>query len=399
MVTCNGCGLEIGSVEWENEHNIRRTIVITLRANVAPDKGVDRYFVGRHNLINKIIRKHIEDIKDLTIGSMIYLLGQYGSGKTTTLKMLRETSSKLPGSFVYSSVNVREFSQLGDNLHLYREIIKNITLPDGTRGISNFLNRVISLYKSKAQLHTELINRNIDNRVASLILHYSDNNDLRRNVVIEWLSGNPEIRADDLHLIGKKGFQRIRNDEIDVYIAGLNDLSKMIGTRGLFITIDEAVDPKAQLKDYEIDAIWQNLKYYYNNLYSEPKFPGMVIAIGGTLDLWYGKKLIDKDEAFRQRLNSAVKEELTPLTFDDYIELFQKLISIWDCVFQKDIKNRVTKGDFVKWTKIIESAGGGFKQITVRQALGELPTPDTSFLRKLDYLVDIPTELGENVFQ
>jgi energy-coupling factor transporter ATP-binding protein EcfA2 len=399
MAKCNGCGLEVGSVELENEHNIRRSIVMALRANVAPDKGVNRYFVGRHALIKKIIREHIEGIKDLSTGSMVYLLGQYGSGKTTTLKMLRETSSELSGSFVYSSVNVKEFSRLGDNLYLYREIIKNITLPDGTRGISKFLDRVVSSYPSKTQLRSELNNRNIDNRVASLILHYSDNSDLKKNVVIEWLSGNPEIQAVDLHLIGKKGFQRIRDEEIDVYLAGLNELSKMIGARGLFITIDEAVDPKAQLKDYEIDAIWQNLKYYYNNLYSEPKFPGMVIAIGGTLDLWYGKNLIDKDEAFRQRLNSAVKEELNPLTFNDYVELYQKLIDIWDCVFGKDIKNRVTKNDLEKWTRIIESAGGGFKQITVRQALGELPRPDTSFLRKLDYLVDMPSELGRNVFQ
>ena len=106
MVTCHGCGLEVGSVELENEHNIRRTIVMALRANVAPDKGIDRYFAGRHNLINKMIKTHIDDIKDLSIGSMIYLLGQYGSGKTTTLKMLRETSCKLPGSFVYSSINI-----------------------------------------------------------------------------------------------------------------------------------------------------------------------------------------------------------------------------------------------------------------------------------------------------
>ena len=397
MVTCGGCGLEVGSTQLENEHNIRRTIVMALRANVAPDKGIDRYFVGRHTLIDKIIKKHIEGIRDLTIGSMIYLLGDYGSGKTTTLKILREKSCELPDSFVYSSVNVREFSQLGDNLHLYREIIKNITLPDGTRGIQKFLDRVISLYPSKIQLRSELNNRNIDNRIANLILHYSDNNDLKKNVVLEWLSGNPEILAKDLHLIGRRGFQRIRDEEIDVYIAGLNDLSKIIGTRGLLILIDEAVDPKAQLKDYEIDAIWQNLKYYYNNLYSEPKFPGMVIAICGTADLWY--RLIDKDQAFKQRLSSSVKEELNPLTFDNYIELFSKLVNIWDCVFQKDIKNRVTQNDLGKWAKIVESAGGGFKQITPRQALGELPTPDTSFLRKLDYLVDFPSELGKDVFQ
>lgn len=247
------------------------------------------------------------------------------------------------------------------------------------------------------QLRSELNNRNIDNRIASLILHYADNNDKKKTVVIDWLSGNPQIRAKDLHLIGKKGFQRINDDEIDVYIAGLNDLSKMIGTRGLFIIIDEAVDPQSKIKDDEIDAIWQNLKYYYNNLYSEPKFPGLIIAIGGTADLWY--RLIDKDQAFKQRLNSAVKEELNPLTFEDYVELFQKLIPIWDCIFQKNIQKRVKKSDLEKWAKIIESAGGGIEQITVRQALGELPTPETSFLRKIDYLVDMPSELGNSVFR
>lgn len=258
MVNCYGCGLEVGSVELENEHNIRREIVMALRANVAPDKGVNRYFAGRHrhSLIKKMIETHISDIKDLSIGSMIYLLGQYGSGKTTTLKMLREKSCELPGSFVYSYINLREFSQLGDNSYIYQNIIRNITLPDGTRGIIKFLDKVVSLYPSKAQLRSELNNLNIDNRVTNLILHYSDNNDLKKNVVIEWLSGNPEIIATDLHLIGKKGFQRIRDDEIEIYIAGLNILSKMIGTRGLFILIDEAVDPKAQLKDYETDAIW-----------------------------------------------------------------------------------------------------------------------------------------------
>lgn len=124
----------------------------------------------------------------------------------------------------------------------------------------------------------------------------------------------------------------------------------------------------------------------------------MVIAIGGTADLW--ARLIDKDQAFKQRLNSAVKEELIPLTSDDYIDLFQKLIKIWDCVFQRDIKNRVKIDDVSKWVKLIESAGGGgFIHITVRQALGDLPTTDTSFLRKLDYLVDSPNELGKDVFQ
>lgn len=398
MVRCIGCGLEIGQIECENEHNIRRAIVHSIGAHVAPPVGVNRYFVGRKKLVNKILKNHIEGIKDLSIGSMIYLLGRYGSGKTTTLKMLKESGCELPGSFVYSEVNVKDFSQLGDNLYLYREIVKNITLPDGiTRGISKFLERVVSYYPSKAQLRSELNNRNIDSRIASLILHYSDNNDLKKNVVIEWLSGNPQILAADLHRIGKMGRQKIRDDEIDVYVAGLNDLSKIIGTRGLFIIIDEAVDPKAQIKDYQIDTIWQNLKYFYNNLYSTPKFPGLVIAIGGTLDLW--NSLINKDQAFEQRLNSAVKEILPPLTFDDYIELFPKLISIWDCVFQTNIQNRVTKSDLEKWAKIIESARGGFQHITVREALGDLPKPETSFLKKLDYLVDYPNEMGNNIFQ
>lgn len=121
MVICDGCGLEVGSAEYENEHILRRTIVNALRGNVAPPVGVNRYFVGRNDLINKILEKHIESIKNLSIGSMIYLLGDYGSGKTTTLKMLREKSSELSGSFVYSSVNVKEFSQLGDISFIYIE--------------------------------------------------------------------------------------------------------------------------------------------------------------------------------------------------------------------------------------------------------------------------------------
>lgn len=394
MTICNGCGLELGTAECENEHNLRRTIIPSLEANVAPPIGVNRYFVGRKSQINRILKKNIEGIKDLSIGSMVYLLGQYGSGKTTTLKMLREKACELPGSFVYSEVNVREFSQLGDNLHLYREIINNITLPDGTRGLSNFLNKLVSCYPK--ELSSELRKRNIDHRIANLILHYSGKDALKKTVVMEWLLGNPGIRAADLHRIGKKGFQRIRDDEVDIYIAGLNELSKIIGTRGLFIIIDEAVDPKAEIKDYEIDAIWQNLKYFYNNLYSEPKFPGLIVAIGGTADLWY--EHIDKDQAFKQRLNSAVKEELTSLTFDNYIELFQNLIGIWDCVFQTNIKSRVEVSDLKKWARIVESSGGGFEQITVRQALGELPTPETSFIRKLDYLVEYPSESGNNVF-
>lgn len=397
MVICNGCGFEIGQVECENEHNIRRAIVHSLGANVAPPAGVNRYFVGRTELVNKILQKHIKNIKDLSIGSMIYLLGEYGSGKTTTLKMLRESGCELPESFVYSEVIVKDFIQLGNNLYLYQEIINNITLPDGMRGLSNFLDRVVSFYPSKSKLRSEMNNQNIDRRIANLILHYFDDDDIKKNVVIEWLSGNPQILAKDLHLIGKMGHTKIKDNEVNTYIAGLNDLSKMIGTRGLFIIIDEGVDPNTQLKDYEIDAIWQNLKYFYNNLYSTPKFPGLVIAIGGTLDIWYS--LINKDQAFEQRLNSAVKEILEPLTFNDYIELFQKLINIWDCVFQKNIQKRITESDLEKWVEILESTRGGFQHITVRDALGYLPTPETSFLRKLDYLVDYPNELGNNIFQ
>lgn len=51
MAICDSCGLTIGTNDFQNEHNIRRMIVMALEANVAPNKGIDRYFSGRHALI------------------------------------------------------------------------------------------------------------------------------------------------------------------------------------------------------------------------------------------------------------------------------------------------------------------------------------------------------------
>ena len=51
VAICDSCGLTIGTNDFQNEHNIRRMIVMALEANVAPNKGIDRYFSGRHALI------------------------------------------------------------------------------------------------------------------------------------------------------------------------------------------------------------------------------------------------------------------------------------------------------------------------------------------------------------
>ena len=397
-VICARCRYVAESPECVEERSVCRSIIGALRQAVAPQVGVEKIAVARDILWARIENDYLGYLRGTKRGSIIYVFGQYGQGKTFFCNFVRDKAWRLwDKGFATSYVEVKRFEEFGDYVGLYRKIVRNIRFPQSNiTGVRQIFDTFTCRASNKSELENLLSEYEVNDTVAKLVRFYFTGDERVKDAVIDWVRGEHQMRADKLHLIDRKGFQKIREDDVDAHLCGINSMIKGAGYVGLVVFFDEAEVRDRPYDPREIFGALRVVKYLHNRVNNDPRFTQLVFLVAGTLDLWTDRMV--KDEALRQRID-PIWEQLNPLTENNYIDLYTKIIDAYDCCFQTNLSERVTRNDLKKWVHVVVNAKGGvIEMLTPRDFISQYPTSQTSFMEKLDVLRRDPSRTGNDVF-
>ena len=236
----------------------RDTIIQALRAGVVPKFGLHLIQVGRKLEVQALL-SDIERISE-SGSSIRFVIGEYGSGKTFFLNLVRTIA--MEKGLVTASADLnpsrRLFSTSGQAKSLYMELVRNLstrTKPDGG-ALVGIVEKFIANTKKEAKGTTQSVEDLIQqklNELTELVCGFDfaqvvtcyyqgfeHGNDDLKNDAIKWLRGEFSTKTDARQALG------VRNIIDDAtYYDQLKLLAKFIkisGYSGLLVCMDEMVN-------------------------------------------------------------------------------------------------------------------------------------------------------------
>ncbi len=236
----------------------RDTIIQALRAGVVPKFGLHLIQVGRKLEVEALL----SDIDRISEGgsAIRFIIGEYGSGKTFFLNLIRTIAMEKGLVTATADLNPsrRLFSTSGQSKSLYMELVRNLstrTKPDGgamvgivekfiantkkdAKGNSLTMEELIQL---KLNALTELVcGFDFAQVVTCYYQGFEQGNDELKNNAVKWLRGEFATKTDARKALG------VRNIIDDAtYYDQLKLLAKFIriaGYSGLLVCMDEMVN-------------------------------------------------------------------------------------------------------------------------------------------------------------
>ncbi len=234
------------------------TIVQALNAGVVPRLGLQHLQVGRASEIQAMIR----DVERLCDGGASFrlIIGEYGSGKTFFLNLVRLIA--LEHKLVVVSADLgpdrRLHASSGQARNLYAELMRNLstrTKPNGG-ALASIVERFVADAHKAAGRTGRTIEEEIDERLAplqDLVSGYdfaavvsaywraSESGDEgRRAAALRWLRGEFGTKTEARQALGVRSI--IDDSSIYDYLKLMACFVRIAGYDGLMVTIDEMVN-------------------------------------------------------------------------------------------------------------------------------------------------------------
>ena len=236
---------------------VRDTILQALSAGVVPRTGIQHIQVGRLRETEELLRD-IDRISDGGAG-IRFIIGEYGSGKTFFLNLVREMAlhRKLVTVQADLSPNLRLHSSKGHSRALYSELVRGMSTkscPDGG-ALTRVVERSVTTALKQAEVEncspTEVMARRMESLTelvggfdfAAVVKAYwesceGDDSEGRQNA-IRWLRGEYSTKTEARQLLGVRTIV----DDSNVYdhLKLLALFCRLAGYAGLLVCIDELV--------------------------------------------------------------------------------------------------------------------------------------------------------------
>ena len=240
-----------------------RRIIARLRVGVPPVENVSAYSIGRETLVSVV---H-EDLRQVGEGKsrVRFLNGNYGRGKTHSLRLLREKA--FAADFVVSEVTLSPtHCPLHEFMRVYREIMKGISTRENPTGLAiesilgRWLNAMRDLPRERV---TEIVYNELpEGTKCALGAYYEAQNPVRaharkRDLVMKYLYGDPLSAPEGRSLELK---YKIEEDTALVMLGQIAHLVRYIGYKGLCILLDEAESVHSFASYRHRDRAFQNLQ-------------------------------------------------------------------------------------------------------------------------------------------
>jgi len=236
---------------------VRDTILQALSAGVVPRTGIQHIQVGRHREIKELLR----DIERISGGGagIRFVIGDYGSGKTFFLNLVREMAlhKKLVTVQADLSPDLRLYSSRGQSRALYSELLRGMSTrsrPDGgalTSVVERFVMSAISQAESEGCSPDEIIARRMDSLTdlvggfdfAAVIRTYweacdGDDSERKQNA-IRWLRGEFSTKTEARQVLGVRTI--VDDSTVYDHLKLMALFCRLAGYSGLLVCIDELV--------------------------------------------------------------------------------------------------------------------------------------------------------------
>lgn len=296
----------------------RDAVVQALRAGVVPRLGLRHVQVGRVREIEELIRD-ADRIADA--GSAVrFIIGEYGSGKTFFLNLVRLIAMEKKLVTVHADLapDRRIHATGGQARSLYAELMRNMstrTKPDGG-ALSSIVERFIGEAQKAAAASGESVNTVIHQRLAPLqelvsgydfanvIEHYwrafEEGNENGKAAALRWLRGEYNLKTEAREALGVRSI--IDDAGVYDYLKLMARFVKLAGYDGFLVVLDEMVNlfklvnAQARNQNYE-----QILRIVNDVLQGNVEHLG--VLFGGTPEfLMDSRRGLYSYEALRSRL-------------------------------------------------------------------------------------------------
>ncbi|MBA3022666.1 MAG: ATP-binding protein [Gammaproteobacteria bacterium] len=275
----------------------RDAVIQSLRAGVVPRSGQHLVQVGRVKELEALM-KDVERIADCGSGFRV-VIGEYGSGKTFFLNLVRSIALEKKLVTMYADLNPdrRLHASGGQARSLYAELTKNMatrTKPDGgalSGVVEKFVAQAISDAKANGTTTEVLIKQRLEHLmemvngydfaevIAAYCRGFEEGNEQLKADAIRWLRGEFSTKTDARAALGVRTIV----DDASVYdqLKLLARFVRLAGYSGLMVCLDELVNlyklanTQARNSNYE-----QILRILNDSLQGSAE--GLGFVLGGT---------------------------------------------------------------------------------------------------------------------
>jgi len=236
---------------------VRDAILQALHAGVVPRMGIQHIQVAREKEIREMLRD-IERIADGGSG-IRFIIGDYGSGKTFFLNLVREMAlgQKLVTVHCDLSFDRRLYSSHGQAQALYSEIMRNMSTrstPDGgalSGVIETFVTRALAEAKREGTAVGDLIGKRIGvlselvggydfgTVVSAYWQGHDTGNEQLKSDAIRWLRGEFSTKTEARQALGVRTI--VCDDSFYDQLKLIALFCQLAGYAGLLVCLDEMV--------------------------------------------------------------------------------------------------------------------------------------------------------------
>lgn len=366
--------------------NENKKLINSFKNGVVPEHHLDFIVTGRQLEIEELKRCFQNTQND--IGSIKFITGPYGSGKTFLLNYSKNMALDL--GFVVAKIEVDSNFKFYNLEQLYYHVMHNLYVHNNNYSKTSFEN-IFDLwirklksddYKNHAAKEIQYViseigkyNQSFSRAFLSYIKGKINGDQELTNTIVSWITGEGNIPYQIKEKFQIKG--RIDKSNSMDFLKAFTKLITLLGYNGMIIMIDEM--------DYilnERSDIRQ--KCYYNlrhliDLTVSGQIPNTCFVFSGAHELIHSDKGIASYEALKQRLGTAIDTKkntlmdvrqpimhLKRLPFEVYFELAEKLTYIYKKVY--DVQLDISIESLKNWVFLTyKEHGREYHEVTIRE--------------------------------
>ncbi|HVU15824.1 MAG TPA: ATP-binding protein [Candidatus Didemnitutus sp.] len=335
----------------------RDILIQALRTGVVPRVGQHLIQVGRVNEIDALL-KNLDSIADGGTAFRL-IIGEYGSGKTFFLNLIRAVGLKK--RLVATSADLNPDRRLqasgGQARSLYAELAKNLSTQTKAEGgalagiVEKFLYSATTEAKTAGTPVDAIINQKLS-RLAEMVNGYDfahvisvycesaqGGNEQRKADAVRWLRGEFTTKTDARNALGVRTI--VDDDNVYDQIKLLSIFVRLSGFSGLLICLDEMVNLYKLSNAQARNANYEQILRILNDVL-QGSVEGLGFLLGGTPDfLLDTRRGLYSYAALQSRLaeNAFAKDglvdfehpviRLSSLTPEDFLVLLQKIQNVY----------------------------------------------------------------------
>ena len=399
-------------------------LLSSISAGVVPRMGAPYIAIGRNEEIEALL-SDLEAVNDGG-GSMRFIIGKYGSGKSFLIQLVRGYS--LERGFITADADLSPERRIcgakGTGIATYRELIKNLaskSSPDGGAlgqiiakwlsdvqssvaadgyelGSDEFVRRLnAKIYEQTRELEAEIGGFDFATVLSGYYKAYTAGDEEKKSACMRWLRGEYSTKTEARNATGIRLGGIIDDDNWYEYIKLLAVFFRKIGYRGFVVFIDECVNLYKITNRVSRENNYEKLLSMFNDTL-QGKAEGLALIFGGTPQfLEDTRRGLFSYEALRSRLSdgqfqkAGFKNLIGPVIrlrrlSDD--ELFALIARITNLHAQNyNWQPRVTTEEIAAFLKVCLERAGADTMITPREIIRDyitvlnilLQNPDTTF--------------------